>query len=244
MTPPGKRFHVTRDGLQRPSRAGVGDDAQALIGANLSSSLEPSSSSREKSSAAQHFVIELLSMRENERAARELLELLSHHIAAPKPAAVRETRLGLLIDLLLRGEDGLPTEAHYERLREESDGDWPSAQAIADAYLGWDRALSCALAVIDDQPRVHSQLKHLRPTASYTREETLSALLDCHYYFGWIPEQWDYEAWASLERKRLRALGVPARVPGLTPIRKEFASFDAAKKALSRRLRELSSRHR
>jgi hypothetical protein len=165
----------------------------------------------------------------------DLRDMLGHHIAAPPAPAVRETRLGLLVDLC-RNAERLPSPHEYDLARKEQDEPWPAASTLADAFIEWERALRAAVYILEDQRRIHSGRTAQKFSSRYSRDEIIWALQDAYRFFGYWPSQWDYFDWACLERARARAAGAKdPRLPGLKQVRKpHFGSFDRAIQAARR----------
>jgi len=178
-----------------------------------------------------------------DEAARQLLELLGHSLAAPAPAERRGTRLGLLIDLVGQGVGEFVTTEMYEReratrrVRGES---WPTASSLSRAYGTWLSAVRAASRYWfgGGGERVASDHRHARPSQTYKPIEIRSALLRAQADLSLPPDdwptEWEFLEWAEITRRAERSNGTECRIPGAKQIRKAYGSYAAAVEAARR----------
>jgi hypothetical protein len=93
--------------------------------------------------------------------AAELARLLGHSLAATSAAHRRDARLGLLFEIVGRGSGEVPTEAAYEEVRvarAAAGEDWPTAQALGQAYGHWLSAVRAAMRPVSrGEPRASAR---------------------------------------------------------------------------------------
>lgn len=73
-------------------------------------------------------------------AADELRRLLGHSLAGTSATRRRDARLGLLFELVAQAPGEVPTEQAYNEVRAArlaAGEDWPTAQALGQAYGHW-----------------------------------------------------------------------------------------------------------
>lgn len=177
------------------------------------------------------------------QSAYDLKRLVELDIALPSRAAIREARLGLLIELIAlpRDHEGLPSEADYEKLRLMRGvlGErWPSARTLRDAYGHWLKATQAAVNQLRGYNATGGRIKvpasndHGGRHAPYTRQDVLDALRLTKQTIGSWPTEWEYELFARAARKAAKEAGNPApRLPGLKQIRTQFGNFPRAVQA-------------
>jgi hypothetical protein len=177
-----------------------------------------------------------------EEAAIELRRLVSHSLAAPLPGAVRDARLGLLIQLISDGSGEYVDAARYENaLRErQADGeDWPDRSTLIRAYGHWLLAVRAAMRFWFDggHARVPASYAHAQMHRAYRPPEILASIIRLRSELAEMhpdadespwPTEWEFEEWGRLVRGGARRAGTEARVPGLKQIRKAFGSYDRA----------------
>lgn len=178
-----------------------------------------------------------------DEAARQLLELLSHSLAAPSAAERREARLGLLIDVVSQGEGEFVTTEAYERersIRRAGGETWPTASSLSRAYGSWLSALraACRFWFEGGAARVASDHRHAKPSQTYKPIEIRSAILkaqaDMNLPAGEWPTEWEFQEWAQIKRRLARLAGSECRIPGAKQIRKAYGGYAAAVAAARR----------
>jgi hypothetical protein len=165
-----------------------------------------------------------------EQTVTDLHGLLAHTVAAPSPAQIRESRVGLLLTLVADSPGEVPTVERYEteRKRREGSGEnWPAHSTLIRAYGHWLAAVRAAMRLQRDggRARVPRSHHHARLRTGYTREQVMGALRTCADALGSWPTEWEYEEWARLRREAARLAGLPEpTLPVLKPIRTLFGS--------------------
>ncbi len=171
----------------------------------------------------------------SEQTAKDLMRLLSHRIAAPTSAEIRQARLGLMLDVISpRTGEFVPVDV-YEAARKEriaQGEDWPAASTLILAYGDWISVVELSFRLWRDGTSsgvphsTHHQRKHTPP---YRRQDITDALRRCRTELGGWPSQQEYYEWARVSRDLSRRAGQPTdRFPGRGPIRKLFGDFDQA----------------
>jgi hypothetical protein len=169
-----------------------------------------------------------------EQTAADLHQLLGHHIAAPSPAALRERRLGLLIELIAGGTGEVPGTDQYEALRAEREAageSWPHHTTLGRLYGNWLAAVKAAMRLHFDggKARVPASYQHTGDHAEYTRDEVVHALERFHHRHGTRPTKWEFGEWRVLERRLARAGGLPEpRIPSFKQARTLFGTYERA----------------
>ena len=121
-------------------------------------------------------------------------------------------------------------DARAERL--VAGADWPTAQALGQAYGHWLAVVRAAMRFwFDGGPqRVASGHEHAtgrRP--GYQPEEIVRAIAKFSFQFGVWPTEWEYTEWRKLQVDAWRRSGQPGRrLPNLKQIRAAFDDFDRA----------------
>lgn len=193
----------------------------------------------------------------SDAAARDLLRLLGHSLATASPADRRHRRLGLLIELVSKGGEFIPT-TRYEKVRLEREAEgqhWPNAGVLTNNYRHWLKAVEAAARFWfgGGPQRVPADNLHavgMRP--GYQPSDIVAALLEAKRDLElpgehW-PTQWEYSQWSRLKRQLARRSGtdgftkaggkgavargaVGKRYPGIKQIRTAFDTYDGAIRA-------------
>jgi hypothetical protein len=176
----------------------------------------------------------------HEQALRELRALIAYSLAAPSPAELREQRLGLLVQIVVRAPARIPLGEEYEAERAQratSGEEWPSRSQLSRAYGSWLRAVSAAMELDHPRSRTPPPSYHARPVAGppYTRRDALLAVTRCMKEIGAWPTQSDYLQWRRILRHtgRLHGPGEP-RLPDAKTLRRLYGSWSQARGAAER----------
>ncbi len=168
----------------------------------------------------------------------ELMRLLSHTLAAPSPAEIRERRIGLLVELVSSGEAPGVDKYERERRRRGDAGEvWPAHSVLIDHYGRWSRAVSAAVAIWlrGGLARVISSPTRMRWRRSYTREEATEALRRCQRKVGGLLTKPEYEEFRRVERMiAIQTGGADPRLPGPNQIRTLFGGYARALEVANR----------
>lgn len=177
-----------------------------------------------------------------ENTARDLYRLLSHSVAAPTPAEIREARLGLMLDLVAEGTGEFIGVERYEGARAEraADGEiWPAHATLCGVFGSWTDVVSLAMRLAHDgtSSGVPHTKRHLKDHAPpYLRDDVLDALTRCASDLGGWPGEWEYYEWARVSRMLARDAGKSTRrFPGRGPICRLFGDFGRAVNVAQRR---------
>jgi hypothetical protein len=192
-------------------------------------------------SEAAVFAAEVLAATLRPEELLDLERMLAHSLARPKPAELREARLGLLIELCVADTGEVPTEERYEseRRRREAGGErWPSSTTLRRAFYGWNWACRAAmrLAHHGSAARV-SPAQHFRrgSRSTYTRDEVIAAFGRFRKANGRWPNFSEFLAWGQAEREHARLNGMPdPRIPSMPVIRRVLGGFERALAAARR----------
>ena len=186
-------------------------------------------------SEAAVFAAELLVATLSQDALVDLERMLAYSLSHPKPAELREARLGLLIALCSTETGQIPGQPEYEseRLRREAEGErWPSATTLSRAFFGWNWACRSAmrLARQGSAARVsHSQHFRKGSRPPFSRDEVIAAFCRCRDINCRWPNYSEFLAWGQAEREHARLNGLPdPRVPSMTVVKRVLGSFDRA----------------
>lgn len=173
-----------------------------------------------------------------EEVSRQLLRMLSHHLAALSAGARRMARLGLLIDMVLAGR--LPSCEEYaeERKRRKERGEeWPTYSVLCVAYKSWEGAQNAAVRFVErgGAGRVPANYHHAKVRPMVLPLHVLDAIDKCRDWLdGEWPDELEYYAYASLVRRAAAGKREPS-LPTAKPLNKLFGDFDAARAAAQRR---------
>jgi hypothetical protein len=192
-------------------------------------------------SEAAVFAAEVLAATMSRGELLDLERMLAHSVAHPKPAELREARLGLLIELCTLETGEVPTEAQYESERAARTADderWPHATTLGRAFYGWDWACRAAmrLAHAGSAARVsHAQKFRKGKRPPYTRQEVIAAFSRFRDRKGRWPNFSEFLAWGQVEREhaRLNSREDP-RIPSMKVITRMFGDFGRALTAARR----------
>jgi hypothetical protein len=169
-----------------------------------------------------------------EQSRADLTRLVSHTLAAPQSALLREARLGLLIDLLRERRGELVSVEEYQAKRRARNADgarWPHTSALTRAFGTFGRAQVVAghlafRGTAARRPRSHHHTGH-RP--SYTKAEVLTVLVAVRDALGVWPLYNEYAEMVELRRRTARSLGQPEpRLPTRPPIERLFGTYAVA----------------
>lgn len=168
-------------------------------------------------------------------AAADVERLLAHAVGLPKPAVLREARLGLLIEMVSDGSGLVPSVRDYLAAREQRrqrGEQWPAPSSLIAAYGSFLTAVKAAmkLATLGTPARVAPSHHHSRePSKAFTRTEAAAALRAFHDKHGYWPRSQEWGDWSALSRRLARQHGRPdPRLPNLTALRRLFGTFERA----------------
>lgn len=189
-------------------------------------------------SEAAVFSAEILAQTMSQSELMDLERLLAHSLAHPKPAQLREARLGLLIELCTTQTAEVPTQKRYdeERQRRKLLGEhWPDSTTLSRAFHGWNWACRAAMRLVHvgSAARVsHSQHFRKSQRAPYTRQEVIDAILRFRDTWDRRPDFSAFLAWGASERAFARLHGrQDPRIPSLPVITRLFGDFERARAA-------------
>lgn len=168
----------------------------------------------------------------------DLQTLLAMRLDFVAPSVARETRLGLLLDLVAVSNGELPDTVAYEQARQQGQlrGEkWPSASTLMRAYNGWDRACRAAMRLyhLGGRARTPSNYHHGGRNEPYSRAEVLEAIIRFHdsHDSTW-PLRSEFFLWGTAQRKHARRIGAPdPRIPNAKQLRAVCGRFDQAVRA-------------
>jgi hypothetical protein len=181
-------------------------------------------------------------------AAKELMRLLGHSLAAKSAGERRQARLGLLIELVSTGSRGeyVTTTAYGQARRARmiagdiaAGEDWPDASNLIRAYGHWLAAIKAASAFWFDggAARVADSYRHGTRYRRYEPQEITSALLRYRQEHGQWPTECDWDDYSRIRRQLSRRAGKEPRVPNREAIARAYGTFDAALSAARSRFK-------
>ncbi len=166
-----------------------------------------------------------------DEAARDLMRLLGHTVAAPDLSATRWDLLGPLVTLINRSGK-LPTVREYDAFRAAERPGAPAGSTLTERYGTWFSALKYASNFmhlsLSNPVRPHGKHHH----EPYTPAECLAAIAQFHKRFGEWPHPAEYREWSRSARRVARERGARDPVlPDLKVILRRFGTFDRASQA-------------
>ncbi len=178
-------------------------------------------------------VIARLVPRLPEATQRDLRVMLSHSIASPSLAELREARIGLLVEMVMESDDLEAVSDRYEQLRVErraAGEEWPSRSQLSRAYGGWLPALDAALKLSTTvAPGAPSHKARERAKRSYTRPEVIHAIQRCARTTGTTPTMTLYAQWARLAKRAAHQQGkAEPPIPSLHSIARAYGTWSRA----------------
>lgn len=175
-----------------------------------------------------------------DEAARDLLRILGHALAAPHPAAERWDVLSPLVVAIRQTGGRFPTVREYEALRDREWPDAPAASTLTERYGSWLAALTSAshlLSLSRENPVWPYKPPRHRP---YTPAECLAALAKFRKQFGAWPQLTEYRAWSRSARRAAHVCGAnDPCLPDVKVVLRRFGTFDRALQAAKDTYREL-----
>lgn len=165
-----------------------------------------------------------------------LAHLLTRNLAEANVLAEgTESRLGLLLELLLSSEGEFPTVRSYEGARETAQEGWPSASRLVRTYGSWVASVKAALS-LGSVGSTRSKMSSY-PSQPYSRDEALYSLVQFEHALGHWPTSFsEYGAWSSASRAiQLKWGTTHRRIASITVLKRKFGTLEAAVSAAERR---------